>query len=389
MNPSAVVPPRSPLGSERSQQWEFDASAHQRVADLLSGLPPGFVVFHDLQLPKPSRATIDHLVIGPRNIWAVTTHVLSDPVTYGRGRNADTLWSGRTPLRTMLEAADWESSAIGDLIGFSVEPVLCLVAPELPEVAFDFHGIRISEPAVLVRQVATSTADFVDVANVADAVRRTFGAVPSSATVLPTLGAGVVSPIVRSHSRVRRRRSLGAWRHVIGSVRAVRVGALVALVAVLVALLPTIVDLWTSVATEGADRLTDVIDENATTDGSPDDRLDDTRDGTRADARIDPTAPDPVGYVVTCPTSGSGWMVTWSWPGELPPGVAGYAVRTQTKQAPPITHTLVPWNDPDAPPASIRVSDGAATTIFTDHRAADGSVLATTSEQLIVRGSTC
>ena len=136
MEHARVMPPVAHRLERPVEQWEQNRRAKQRVSTLLHELPTGFVVFHDIELPKPSRATVDHLVIGPRNVWAVTTELFDEPVVRGRGRNADTLWSGKTPLRTVLDAADWEASALSALLGHQVEPVVCLVAPSLPEPAF-------------------------------------------------------------------------------------------------------------------------------------------------------------------------------------------------------------------------------------------------------------
>ena len=372
-----AMPPVAHRLERPVEQWEQNGRAKQRVAGLLHGLPTGFVVFHDIGLPKPSRATVDHLVIGPRNVWAVTTELFDEPVVHGRGRNADTLWSGKTPLRTVLDAADWEASALSTLLGHQVEPVVCLVAPSLPEPAFDFHGIRICRPEALTRQVATSTADFVDVASVTEAVERTFGSEPASATALPTLrtvvppsgpGAYVVPP---------RRRSFGARLHAIRRRPAVRAAAAVAVVAVLVALLPAIVDVWTSVADEGADRITAAIDDRASETAVP--------------VLVDPVvgAPTPVGYELTCGGPAAGWDATWVWPGELPEGVVGYTIRTRSNGGPPMLHTLMPWSDPaDAPPAVV-VADPSTTTVLTDFRSADGRIVGTTAAPMFPPDETC
>jgi hypothetical protein len=341
----------------------------------LRGLPAGFVVFDALELPRPTRAVVDHLVIGPRNVWAVTTHVSTEPVTFGRGRNADTLWSGGTSLRTVLEAADWESAALADHIGFPVEPVVCIVAPELPEPAFDFHGIRISEPSSIVRQVATSTAEFVDVAAVTDAVRQTFGVDPVAGTAPPRLGAAAQPPTLRPRASARPHRTMGARLHALKSLRAVRVGAAVALVAVIFASLPTIISVWNSVAAEGADRITAVIDDEAIADSTP-----------GPDTAADPAR---VGSSLTCPEPGAGWIVEWSWPGPLVPGVAGYSVRTRTSGGATVIHTPTSWSDPASPPPDARLVDPAATEVITVHRAADGSVVATASEMMAAPTTTC
>ena len=376
MSSPAIDPPRLPpvAAAGRSEQWERDRAARDAVRTLLHGVPLGFVVFHDLELPKPSRAIVDHLVIGPRSIWAVSTHVLTEAVTFGQGRNSDTLWSGRAPLRTMLESADWEASTIGDRIGVDVEPIVCLVAPELPETAFDFLGIRISEPDSLVHQVATSTADFVDVERAADAVGRTFGVRPEAGTATPTLGAATMVPTHRAPAPPRPRRSLGARWHALRSVTAVRLAAVLALLAVVLGFLPTIVGLWTSVADEGAERLVDVLDEAAPTDGSPTSAI---------------RSPSPVPYTLVCPAPGAGWVAEWGWPGALPDGVAGYGIRTRVGDAPPIVHTLVPWADAASAPPEAGVSSIATTMVFTDHRAADGRVLGTTSASIAAPAEPC
>ena len=375
IEPTRTGPFRTSAG--RTEPWEREVAARDNVTALLHDLPPGFVVFDALELPRPTIAVVDHLVIGPRNVWAVTTHVSSEAITFGRGRNADTLWSGGTSMRTVLEAADWEAAALADHIGFAVEPVVCIVAPGLPESAFDFYGIRICEPASLVRQVATSTADFVDVQAVAEAVRRAFGVEPAAGTAPPTLSVATRPPSTRP-ALPPRHRTMGARVQALKSTRAVRVGAVMALAAVIVASLPTIIGVWTSVATEGADRITAVIDDDA------------LADSPVAEPSTPPVAtPAAVGYTVTCPEPGAGWVIEWSWPGPLRPGVAGYSIRTRTTGAATMVHTANPWNDPDSPPPDARVVDSAATQIVTDHRAADGRVVASVTETLVVPSGTC
>ena len=338
---------------------------------MLADLPPGFVVFDGLELPRPTRAIVDHLVIGPRNVWAVTTYVAAGPVTFGRGRNADTLWSGATSLRTVLEAADWESAALADHIGFQVEPVICIVAPELPEPAFDFHGIRISAPSSIVEQVSTSTADFIDVATAVDSVCRAFGVEPASGTAPPKLGMAILPPLLRPRSSVRRRRTMGARMHALTSVRAVRVAVALTGASVLIAWSPSISAVWSSVASESADRITGVIDEAAVADSSP---------GATTGAA-------GVGYELTC--TDIGWVVEWSWPGSPAQGAVGYSVRTRTGGSATLVHTPTTWTKPASPPPDSRLSDPSRTHVITEHRAADGSIVATRSEAMVVPTATC
>ncbi|WP_419477488.1 nuclease-related domain-containing protein [Ilumatobacter sp.] len=357
-------------GSRRSarptEEWERTVHARHRVASLLHALPPGFIVFHDVELPRPSRAVIDHLVVGPRGVWAITTDVYSEPISEGTGRNADTLWAGRVPLRTLLEAADWESNVLSEALGHSVEPLVCLIAPSLPEPAFDFNGIRICQPEALTKQVAVSTADFVDVSVIAETVERVFEIEPAGEAELPTLGTAVLPPLLRAEAPRRHHRTLGARLVAFRTKTSVRAAAIIALVAAVVIFLPSISRLWTSVASEGAARINDAIEER-----SPD------------------AEPAPVGYSLTCPSPGAGWTVTWIWPGDLPDGVVGYGIRTQEDGSPALVHAVVPWSDPAVAPPVIKVTDPASTTVLTDHRAPDGRTVATTAEPMTVPAGTC
>lgn len=377
MSSPAIDPPRvtAPTDGERTAHWEHDRVARGRVSDLLRALPTGFVVFRDLALPKPSRAVIHHLVVGPRNVWAVTTHVLAEPVTFGSGRNVDTLWAGRTPLRTMLEAADWEASAAAGLLGVDVEPVVCLVAPGLPQPTFDFHGIHITSPNSLVDQVARSTADFVDVTAVSAAVSGVFDASPVAGTAAPTLGVPVLPGVHRPTHGAPRRRSLGARAHALKSIRAVRIGAALAVLGAVLAFLPAIIGLWDSVATEGAERLTDVIEEVDSGETDTDEAAVD-----EAPADVPPLA--GVGYVLSCPAVGAGWVAAWQWPGALPDGVAGYSIRTQTGTAPMVVYPPLLWSDPTTAPPAARIASIGTTTVYTDHRSAAGEIVATTTTEI-------
>lgn len=385
MSSPAIDPPRvsQRRPGEQPDHWERDRVARSQVGELLENLPAGFVIFRDLELPKPSRSSVHHLVVGPRTVWAVTTHVLADAVTFGTGRNADTLWSGRTPLRTMLEAADWEATTIARLLGVEVEPVVCVIAPGVPDPTFDFHGIRITTPNSLVEHVATSTSGFVDVAKVVSVVERVFDARPVAGTAAPTLAVPVVPGVHRQGYAPRPRRSVGARVHALNKHRIVRVGGALALLAVVLVFLPAIRGLWNSVATEGAERLTDVIDEVGDT-GSSDDA---GADQVPADDAV--RAPMTVGHQLTCATPGAGWDAAWEWPGPLPDGVAGYSIRIQIGNAPPVVHSLLPWSEPTSPPPPARISQSGPTTVFTDHRAPNGEVVATTSDVIEAPSDPC
>jgi hypothetical protein len=201
---------------------------------------------------------------------------------------------------------------------------------------------------------------------ITESVQRAFGVEPSTEAELPVLGNAVLPPQLRSESGRVRHRSLGARWHAIRSKTPVRFAAVLALIAAAVVFFPSIVNLWKSVASEGAARISDVVDERSLGDG-----------------------PLPVGYTLTCPSAGAGWAVEWLWPGDLPPDVAGYGIRTRTDDGPALVHTVLPWSDPAVAPPSIRLSDPASTTVLTDHRGPDGRTIATTSEPMHTPTGTC
>ena len=251
MTVRAIEEPNAEQGADSAgpaEHRERLREARRHVSALLGDLPAGFVVFENVPLPKPTRSTINQLVVGPRNVWAVTTHVVDDPVTRGHARNADTLWAGRLPLRAKLEAADWESSTVGDLLGFEVSPLVCLVAPSLPEQVFEIQGIRICGPDTILEQVATSTADFIDVARVADVVRRTFGH-----RITARDGGAVARTPASGPCRTPALRRVGTGRSARGSTgcaRSLRSGSGSSSPSSRSwsASIPTIIDLWDSVA---------------------------------------------------------------------------------------------------------------------------------------------
>jgi hypothetical protein len=93
--------------------------------------------------------------------------------------------------------------------------------------------------------------------------------------------------------------------------------------------------------------------------------------------------------VLTCADLGGGWLVEWSWPEPPEPGVAGYSISTRTAGAATVAHTAKPWTDPASAPPVARLSDPAATEVITDHRAPDGTIVATTSETMTTPATSC
>ena len=377
-------------------QWERGAEGERRVAAVLDRLPDDFVVFHDLQLPG-SNTNVDHLVIGVGGIWSIDAKFYKHKVTRGTGAGADTLWIGRTALRDTLRTTAWEATRVGELIGTTVRPMMCVIAPSIPEPAFDFDGVRICEPRMLEVQLRESAVAPIDVADATSAVQRVFGVEPDPRRSRAPQPAGdedaAKEKVVPGRRRRRTRKEPATirvgnpgvnWAKVLSSPL-IRLAALVAAFVVFLALLPTFTgwlsDRASNAAVDFAERLTPTTVARSSTTTTVPSTL------TTAPATFAP--PSPVKYVTTCPSPGAGWVVSWVWPGSLPGGAAGYRIRTQEGDGPILVRPIAgAWSDSAEPPAAIRTGS-TEFTIFTDLVGPDGDAIATMEEPFAVPTGTC
>lgn len=113
---------------QQADQWDRGAHGERAVANLLSGLPAGCRVLHDLSIPG-SAANIDHVVVATTGIFVIDTKNYRCTLTAGDG----TLWRGRYPIRKECSGVAWQASKIGELVGHPARPVLCFVETKLPE----------------------------------------------------------------------------------------------------------------------------------------------------------------------------------------------------------------------------------------------------------------
>lgn len=99
--------------------------------------------------------------------------------------------------------------------------------------------------------------------------------------------------------------------------------------------------------------------------------------------------PAPVEYEVSCPTPSQGWVVSWRWPGDPPPGVAGYRIRTQRLGGPILTHSLRTWSGPGSEPVDIRVPTDWVLDILTDYVDADRATIGSVTERFVPPTGDC
>jgi Nuclease-related domain len=112
--------------------WRRGAAGERHTARLLGQLERhGWAVLHDLAVPG-SRASLDHLVIGPSGVFVVDSkqyrgRLQVDP----RGR----LWHGRYPLSPVLRAVSFEADQAARVLpdpGVVVLPIVAVHGAQVP-----------------------------------------------------------------------------------------------------------------------------------------------------------------------------------------------------------------------------------------------------------------
>jgi len=183
-----------------ADNYEKGAVGEVAVARVLGDLSAEFVVLHDLSIPG-SNANVDHLVIGPTGVFMIDAKCWSGRLTAG----ADTLWRGTTPIRHECSTAAWEAQQMSNVVGRSVQPVICFVGTALPEAVQHCDGVTVCESDALLFLVRDSTRwlDSASIAEIAAAARpllRADGPPSATPAAAPAPGATQTTamPIVAS-----------------------------------------------------------------------------------------------------------------------------------------------------------------------------------------------
>ena len=150
--------------------WRRGSAGERRTARLLDPLARhGWAVLHDLALPG-SRASVDHLVIGPGGVFVI------DSKQY-RGRlqldPSGRLWHGRHPLAPTLGAVSFEADRAAQILpnpGMVVVPIVAVHGAQVPWGKVVTQGVPVVAarrlpsmlrqlPAVLGPERVTAVAD--------------------------------------------------------------------------------------------------------------------------------------------------------------------------------------------------------------------------------------
>jgi hypothetical protein len=129
-------------------RWRRGAAAERRTGRQLARLDPAyFHVLHDRALPGPSRANLDHLVIGLTGVYAVVSRRWP-PLT--RLRVADRrLWAGRRPMTRLLALAKGAARTVADRLSddlgqrVEVRPIIAVHGTRLPRRGIVFAGVTL------------------------------------------------------------------------------------------------------------------------------------------------------------------------------------------------------------------------------------------------------
>ncbi|MDW3214975.1 MAG: nuclease-related domain-containing protein [Ilumatobacteraceae bacterium] len=375
-----------------AEKWERGAEGERRIAAVLDRLPTEYVVFHDLQLPN-SKANVDHLVIGPTGIWAVDSKNYSNPVTIGSGKGAGMLWTGRRPLTKTIETSIWEASVVAELVGYPVDPLMCILAPSLPRNTFEWDGLRLCSPSHLRRELESGDGT-IDVAAAASAVRHAFGVEPEDRTSAAR-SQHTLSPTAESAPEPKRATKLPPRRLPsgrVGSERRASVrrrtsqsqGGLLKLLLFALFLIfgaPLVLKVVNSLGQEGGRRLAESMIATPSSEPGSTTTAPTTTPATTTTTPIVIDPPPPFTYTVTCALSGRAWDVHVVWPGEPPDGVASIGVRTRFGDGPVRQHSTSAWSQPGHPPATVRLTpSNGEFTIIGVYRDERGRVLASTEQ---------
>jgi Nuclease-related domain len=160
-------------------RWRRGAAAERRTGRRLSRLDPAyFHVLHDRALPAPSRANLDHLVVGLTGVYAIVSRRWP-PLT--RLRVADQrLWAGPRPMGRLPAMARGAARTVGERLSadlgqrIEVSAVIAVHGTRLPHAGITLDGVTLQRAKRAQRLIQRQPAIFTtaQVAAIAAAAER-------------------------------------------------------------------------------------------------------------------------------------------------------------------------------------------------------------------------
>lgn len=112
-----------------ADMYERGAVGEEQTAAVLSALPPGWTVLHDVRWPGRRFANIDHIVIGPAGIFVIDSKNWSGQVLVAGSTLRQNGRSRETTVAACADSALAVSELVPDLAD-AVVPVICFVRAE-------------------------------------------------------------------------------------------------------------------------------------------------------------------------------------------------------------------------------------------------------------------
>lgn len=135
---------RSDKLARQATVWESGANLEPSIRRKLDELPSGFTVLHDLVLDAEG-TRLDHLVIGNGGLYLVDAKRYSGHLVYSKKM----LWHGRFPIVDKLETLVWEAETLGNILGQDVVPVMCFADAVLPQPVTTLGSVIVCRVSVL------------------------------------------------------------------------------------------------------------------------------------------------------------------------------------------------------------------------------------------------
>jgi hypothetical protein len=208
----------------QADYWDSGAYGERAVAAVLSGLPSGSRVLHDLTIPG-SAGNIDHVVVTPTGIFVIDTKNYRCTLTAGDG----TLWRGRYPIRKECNGVAWQASVLSDLVGHQVQPMLCFVGTRLPKPVQQLGSVIACTDAALVATIknrwqSATAVDVDQIVNQLNGLVRFRGGVPAHGSHSASKDSYSLQPTKPSSSKSKPR-----WARTLGRTFVAALSALTAI----------------------------------------------------------------------------------------------------------------------------------------------------------------
>ncbi|MCU1368794.1 MAG: hypothetical protein JWN39_4433 [Ilumatobacteraceae bacterium] len=331
---------RSDKLARQATVWESGAALEPSIRRKLDELPPGFTVLHDLVIDAEG-TRLDHLVIGNGGLYLVDAKRYSGHLVYSKKM----LWHGRFPIVDKLETLVWEAESLGNLLGQDVVPVMCFVDAVLPQPVTTLGSVIVCRVSVLHTIVRSThaTMSTVEVQRILE-IAGSLAVARSGSPDTGEVQVGWVSPHELDQNWAPSPDDDRAYDDATGQTAVVstipsipgpeqftrplrepkarRWPRRLAFAVMAVAGVAAAVFIVWSVSSKTAKTAREIAANPPTTTAAP------TTTTTEPDTVAASTSTTSVGatslgFSVSCPVPGAGWVIRPVWPGDLP-GLAWY-----------------------------------------------------------------